>query len=139
MPALGLDEELIALGLANDGTLEVPADADRVGWFAGGGRPGGAGPTVLAGHVDSRTGPAVFFRLTELAAGDRIEVESAGGSSFRYAVTRAEDVPKNTFPTEAIFGSIPGDELRLITCTGVYDRRAGSHRDNRVVYAVAVA
>ena len=115
----------------------MPEDADRVGWFDGGGRPGGGGPTVLAGHVDSRTGPAVFYRLTDLVAGDQVVLTSDDGS-FAYTVTKTEDVPKDQFPTEAVFGSTPGDELRLITCTGTYDRARRSHRDNRVVHAVAV-
>lgn len=135
---LGLDEQLIGLGLAADGTLEVPDDPDRVGWFIGGGRPGGTGPTVLAGHVDSTTGPAVFARLTELRVSDTVVVSSADGRSTRYRVTRAIDVPKAQFPTEAVFGASPTDELRLITCTGVWDRGARSLRDNRVVFAVPV-
>lgn len=136
--ALDLTEELIDLGLSFDGTLEVPADPDRVGWFSGGGRPGGPGPTVLAGHVDSRTGPAVFARLTDLVRGDTVSVTTQDGRRIDYRVTRAEDVPKDTFPTEAVFGSTPGDELRLITCTGDWDRVNRTHLDNRVVWAEAV-
>ncbi len=135
VPVIGIDEKLIDLGLQADGTMEVPADWDRVGWFTGGGRPGGAGPTVIAGHVDSLTGPAVFYRLTELVVGDLIEVTDVEGRILTYAVYRVEDVPKDDFPTAEVFGARPTDELRLITCTGVFDPASARHADNRVVFA----
>lgn len=138
IPAMRLDERVIDLGIADDGTLEVPEDPDRVGWFTGGGRPGGPGPTVFAGHVDSTTGPAVFARLTELRTGDEIAVTAADGVRRVYRVSRTEDVPKDRFPTEQVFGSTPDDQLRLITCTGVWDRQVRSHLENRIVHATAI-
>ena len=137
--ALGLDERLISLGLEADGSLEVPDDPDRVGWFSGGGRPGGPGPTVLAGHVDSETGPAVFSRLVELEPGDTIVVQSEDGPATTYAVERIRRVSQDDFPTADVFGSTPEDELRLITCTGTYDRARGGYEQNLVVFASAVA
>ncbi|SDD78368.1 Sortase family protein [Auraticoccus monumenti] len=134
--SIGLSEALAPTGLAADGSLEVPADPGQVAWFSGGGRPGGAGPTVVLGHVDSTTGPAVFARLTELVPGDVVTVGSDDGASTRYVVDRVQDVPQDRFPTEAVFGATPDDELRLITCTGPYDRVSG-YRDNRVVWASA--
>jgi len=135
IPRLGLAEDLVDLGIAATGELEVPADPARVGWFAGGGRPGGPGPTVLVGHLDSATGPAVFARVPDLVPGDEIRVRSADGGRVVYVVTRVADFPQQGFPTEAVFGSTPTDSLRLITCTGPYDRAAGRYTENRVVYA----
>lgn len=135
IPALGLDEALIDLGIAEDGTMEVPADYDEVGWFTGGGRPGGTGPTVIAAHVDSPTGPAVFQSLRDLAAGDTVEVRDADGRAHTYRVTETADYPKSAFPTARVFGATSRDELRLITCGGIFDRDAGSYVDNHVVYA----
>lgn len=136
IPALGLDEPLIPLGIAADGSMEVPVDYDEVGWFTGGGRPGGTGPTVIAAHVDSPTGPAVFQRLNELVVGDVVEVQDASGTRHSYRVTETADYPKAAFPTARVFGATMQDELRVITCGGVFDREAGSYVDNRVVYAV---
>ncbi|MFF0909931.1 class F sortase [Microbacterium enclense] len=138
IPALGLDEPLIALGIAADGGMEVPVDYDEVGWFTGGGRPGGTGPTVIAAHVDSPTGPAVFQRLKELVVGDVVEVRDATGTLHMYRVTETADYPKAAFPTARVFGATAQDELRVITCGGIFDREAGSYVDNRVVYAVRV-
>lgn len=135
IPGLDLDESLIELGLARDGSMEVPADYDEVGWFTGGGRPGGSGPTVIAAHVDSPTGPAVFQRLDEVAVGDVIQVHDAEGEMHVYRVVETADYPKAAFPTARVFGATARDELRVITCGGVFDRDAGSYLDNRVVFA----
>ena len=139
VPALGLDQQLVDLGIAADGTAEVPADFDRVGWFTGGGRPGARGPTVLMGHVDSTDGPAVFYALRDLVAGDVVEVTVADGSTARYAVSGTSQVPKGEFPTAAVFGATATDVLRLITCTGAFDSGARSYTDNLVVTARRVA
>jgi LPXTG-site transpeptidase (sortase) family protein len=135
VPAIGLAEPLIDLGLQPDGSMEVPTDFDDVGWFTGGGRPGGIGPTVIAGHVDSLAGPAVFSRLTELLEGDTVRVVDAAGRTFDYVVYRVGDYAKADFPTTEVFGALPTDELRLITCTGLFDRSVGHYEDNRVVFA----
>jgi len=139
VPAIGLDAPLIGLDIADDGAMEVPVDADDVGWFTGGGRPGGRGPTVIAAHVDSASGPAVFARLDELVVGDRVDVTTVDGDVVSYAVTEVVDVPKAEFPTTRVFGAQPTDQLRLITCGGVFDRGSGHYDQNRVVFAEPVA
>lgn len=135
-PSIGLDEPLIPLGVAADGAMAVPSDFARAGWFVGGGRPGGRGPTVIAGHVDSLSGPAVFARLRELAVGAGVSVTGVDGSVTDYVVTEVIDFPKAAFPTARVFGALPNDELRLVTCSGYFDRAAASYVDNRVVFAV---
>ena len=133
--AIGLSEPLIDLGLDASGAMEVPVDADDVGWFTGGGRPGGRGPTVVAGHVDSASGPAVFARLDELVVGDEVVLTDVDGGVARYVVSEVVDVPKAEFPTARVFGAQPTDELRLITCGGVFDRGSGHYDQNRVAFA----
>lgn len=133
--SIGLQSGLIDLGLQPDGTMEVPADFDDVGWFAPGGRPGGIGPTVIAAHVDSPTGPAAFFRLREVAVGDVVVVEDADGASHSYTVTDVQTHPKDAFPTAEVFGATAQDELRLITCTGDFDVSLASYRSNLIVFA----
>ncbi|GAA4972265.1 sortase [Pseudonocardia tropica] len=136
IPAIGVDEpELLRLGIADDGTAEVPQDYHRVGWFDRGTAPA---PTVLLGHVDSRDGPAVFIDLRDLAPGDVIEVGRDDGSVDRYAVERTEQTPKDAFPTFAVFGGASPDQLRLVTCAGDFDRGALSYLDNMVVHARAL-
>jgi Sortase domain len=135
IPAIGVSTSLLRLGLEPDGAMEVPGDFGRAGWFAEGPAPGQVGPSVIAGHVDSRTGPAVFYRLRDLRPGDPVLVERADGSRLRFLVERARGFPKTTFPTQDVFGPVPAAELRLITCGGEFDRARGSYRDNLVVFA----
>lgn len=137
--SIDLSEPLIDLGITAEGDMEVPVYYDDVGWFTGGGRPGGHGPTVIAAHVDSTTGPGIFHRLHELGEGDAVEVTDAAGTVFRYAVTEVADYVKADFPTVDVFGATAADELRLITCGGVFDPASATYDENRVVYAERVA
>jgi sortase (surface protein transpeptidase) len=116
----------------------VPQDHSVAGWFREGGRLGWIGPTVLLGHVDSLDGPAVLYRLRDLDVGDLVQVNTAGGTVARCAVQRIEQVPKDEFPTFAVFGATQDDVLRLVTCAGDFDRGARSYEDNLVVHAVRV-
>jgi sortase (surface protein transpeptidase) len=138
IPAIGVRESsLVLLTLQPSGELQVPADFDRVGWFAGGPVPGSPGPAVLAGHVDSRSGPAVFYRLKELRSGDEVTVWRSDGLVVRFTVDSVHRYPKNAFPTDTVYGPTPGVALRLITCGGSFDAARRSYRDNIVVYASA--
>jgi sortase (surface protein transpeptidase) len=138
VPGIGVRSDLVDLRLDDTGALEAPTDFARAGWFVDGPQPGQPGPSVIAGHVDSQDGPAVFFRLHELAEGDEVLVHRADGSTIRFAVTRVEQYAKDAFPTDAVYGPVPGPELRLITCGGEFDADRRSYRDNIVVYATAL-
>jgi hypothetical protein len=94
---------------------------------------------VIVGHVDSRSGPAVFFRLRQLAPGDEIAVDRVDGSTAVFVVQRVERHPKGAFPTDAVYGPTPVAQLRLVTCGGEFDRRSRHYVDNVVVFAGLVA
>jgi len=137
IPKLELSIDLERLSLDDAGVLIPPQDFARPGWYIGSAVPGDIGPAVIAGHVDSRNGPAVFYDLRELTPGDVVEVGREDGSTARFTVLGTEQYPKDEFPTQAVYGPTPDAELRLITCGGVFDRAARSYHDNVVVYAVA--
>ena len=134
-PTIGLDSSLVRLGLAASGTLDVPGDPAVAGWFERSAVPGQRGPAVIAGHVDSEDGPAVFFRLRDLAVGDPVVVVGGDGGETAFRVDAVEQHAKDAFPTAAVYGPAPGPVLRLITCGGAFDRSTGHYRDNVVVYA----
>jgi sortase (surface protein transpeptidase) len=134
---VGVDAEVIPLGLDAAGALEVPADFAQAGWWRSGPEPGERGPAVIVGHVDSRSGPAVFYRLRELVAGDRVTVQRADGTSGEFVVDRVEQHPKSAFPTDAVYGATAAPELRLVTCGGTFDRSTGHYVDNTIVFAHA--
>lgn len=138
IPSIGVDSELITLGLNSDGTLAVPEgpDYDKAAWFDGSPRPGADGPAVIEGHVDSaQNGPSVFYELGALQVGADIQVTREDGTSVTFVVERVEVYPKNAFPTYEVYRSTEGPELRLITCGGDFDSASGSYRDNTVVFA----
>jgi sortase (surface protein transpeptidase) len=135
IPAIGVRAPVVPLGIAADRTLEVPTRFGDTGWWTGGARPGEAGPAIVVGHVDSRTGPAVFYRLRELGAGDAITFLRRDGTRVRFVVRRIAHYPKDRFPTAAVYGATRRATLRLITCSGSFDRASGHYLDNTVVYA----
>jgi hypothetical protein len=135
IPAIGVRSRLVSLGLDAGGALQVPEDFGRAGWYTGGPRPGEQGPAVIAGHVDSRSGPVVFYRLRDLEPGDTVQVRRADGVRLRFTVERAGRYPKAAFPRETVFGAESGQALRLVTCGGGFDAQRRSYRDNLVVEA----
>ena len=136
IPAIGIKKTtLIHLGLTKAGTLQVPATTTVAGWFTGGPRPGAVGSAVIAGHVDSKTGPGIFFWLRALRPGDKVYVGRADGTMAVFTVTRVHKYAKDKFPTDAVYGAVPDPELRLITCGGIFDRSLGSYLSNVVVFA----
>ena len=98
IPAIGVSAAVVRLGLKPDGTLEVPSDFDDTGWYTGGPAPGETGPAVIAGHIDSHRGPAVFYRLRELRPGDEITVGRTDGSSVRFTVDAIAQYPQAGLP-----------------------------------------
>jgi len=135
IPRIGVDAALLALELDPHGVLPPPPTNHETGWWRAGPEPGEAGPAVVVGHVDSREGPAVFFRLRDLDPGDRIAVDRIDGTTAEFTVVRTERYGKDSFPTAEVYGDTPNAQLRLITCGGAFDRRSGHYLDNVVVYA----
>src|SRR5271170_5472245 len=86
IPLIGVQTRLVELGRAADGALQVPSSTAVAGWYTGSPRPGVIGPAIIAGHIDSLTGPAVFYRLSELQVGDRIYVRRADGTTVEFRV-----------------------------------------------------
>ncbi|KOU02530.1 lipoprotein [Streptomyces sp. NRRL F-4711] len=136
IPAIGVDTPVMSLGLASDGTVEVPpvTDDDRAGWYRHSPTPGQVGPSVLLGHVTvGRHGDGVFRHLARLHRGDRIEARLRDGASAGFTVTAVRTVAKADFPTDDVYGDVAGPELRLITCGGPRDGE--EYRDNVIVFA----
>jgi hypothetical protein len=138
IPVIGVATRLIALGLTPAGALQVPPTATVAGWYAGSPPPGAIGPAVIVGHIDSVSGPGVFFRLSELRYGDRVYVRRADGTTAEFRVTAVRSYLKDRFPTEAVYGPTPDAELRLITCGGTFDPATGHYLSNVVVSAAEV-
>jgi Sortase domain len=136
VPRLGISSSLQRLHLLKNGQLQSPTAWMEAGWYADGTRPGDVGPSVIAGHVDSTLGPAVFYRLRETRVGDKILVTEIGGKVLTFVVSQVRSYPKDKFPTDTVYGPTALPELRLVTCTGEFDYVHHNYLDNLVVFAV---
>jgi hypothetical protein len=141
IPSIGVHTStFVDLGRARDGSIEVPQNFAAAGFYTPGPSPGQFGPAVIAGHVDSHQGPAVFYRLGALKAGAAISVGRRDGSTARFVVDRVAAYPKAKFPTTEVYGNTTSRaELRLITCGGSFDDRSGHYVDNVVAFAHLVS
>jgi LPXTG-site transpeptidase (sortase) family protein len=138
IPVIGVKTNLITLGLAAGGAMQVPSSTMVAGWFTGSPRPGAIGSSIIVGHVDSTNGPGIFYRLPELKRGDDVYVKRADGTTAEFRVTEVQEYPKDHFPTDTVYGPTPDAELRLITCGGAFDPATHHYLSNIIVYATQV-
>jgi hypothetical protein len=142
IPEIGVRSPLLRLGLNPDGSIQVPdvsTSADEAAWYKNSVTPGQIGTAVIEGHVDSRVGPAVFFRLGALHPGDHIDVTLADGMTGVFRVTGVREYTKNDFPTEMIYGPTNYASLRVVTCGGTFDYASGHYLSSVVVFASLVS
>lgn len=134
IPALKINQRLVGLRVRADRQLEVPADYRDIGWWSTGPVAGDPGAAVVVGHVDSLTGPAVFYRLSSLTKGAAIAVRRADGTTVKFAVVKVQSFSKRHFPDKLVYRTKGKSSLHLVTCGGSYDHTTG-YRDNVVVFA----
>lgn len=137
IPKIGAHSSLVPLGLNPDNTIQVPPVTTplQAGWYTYAPTPGEIGPAVVLGHVDGNHQKGIFFRLKELAPGDRVSIGRKDGTTAKFEVTKVHQVPKKDFESEGVYNDTADAELRLITCGGIFDRSAHNYVDNIVVYA----
>ncbi|MHA6629552.1 class F sortase [Pseudonocardia sichuanensis] len=135
IPAIGVDAPVVPLDVDAHGALPAPRQDGAAGWWRAGPEPGERGAAVVAGHVDSHSGPAVFFHLRALHPDAEVFVDRSDGRTAQFAVRRIESHGKDAFPTHSVYGPTPRSELRIITCGGVFDRAERHYRDNVIVFA----
>jgi hypothetical protein len=138
IPAIGVNSELLHLGVNADGMIQVPSLYTRAGeaaWYKYSATPGQIGASVIEGHLDSYQGPAVFFRLGALRPGDSVDVTLADGITAVFRVTGVRRYTKSNFPAKTIYGATDYAALRLITCGGAFDYATGHYLSSTVVFA----
>jgi sortase (surface protein transpeptidase) len=131
--ALDIDAPIVALGVAANGEMDVPADAGTAAWYEHGPSPGQDGSAVLAAHVDYNGRRGVFFNLSDLQAGATVTVEFADGPQRRFTVVDGASIAKAALPIDQLFRRDGEPALTLITCGGDFDPATRSYRSNVVV------
>ncbi|RCW77281.1 class F sortase [Saliterribacillus persicus] len=134
IPRIQLDAPVVPTGLNEEAQMEVPDNGEEVAWFEPGAKPGEVGNTVLAGHVDDYTGPAVFFYLKDLVAGDKIEITGEDGKVFVYVVKKTQSYLTDEAPVNEVFGESNGQHLNVVSCTGLYNKELATHEERLVIY-----
>jgi sortase (surface protein transpeptidase) len=116
--------------------MDVPKNYDDTAWYQLGPRPGEQGNAAIAGHVDSKTGKAVFWDLHTLKAGDEIFVTGDDGVERRFVVSGVQSYGRTDAPLQQIFGPTNERHLNIITCdsSSNFDRSKGEYAANIVVY-----
>jgi sortase (surface protein transpeptidase) len=139
IPAMGVSVSLSKLGLNADKSPEVPTKYQEPGWFKLGPAPGMMGSAVILGHVDDKQGPAVFYKLGTLKAGDTVDVSLANGSIAHFAVKSVETFLKAQFPSQKVYGPHGVRGLQLVTCGGDFDKASGHYLSNVVAFTSLVS
>jgi sortase (surface protein transpeptidase) len=135
IPIIGISTSLTQIGKNKNGTMEVPKSYQKAGWYKYSPTPGEQGPAIIAGHVDSFKGPAVFWRLSQLTPGQVIEIKRADGQMVKFKVSKVKQYNQDNFATDEVYGDIDHPGLRLITCGGRFSLAKGNYSHNTVVYA----
>jgi hypothetical protein len=141
IPAIHVRAPVSPVGLAADGSIDAPPlqRHDEAGWYDGGPTPGEFGPAIIVGHVDTRTGPSVFYDLRRLHPGATIDVTRRDGRVAVFRVESVEQFGKDGLPVDRIYGDFSRPGLRLITCGGRWVSGVRAYADNIVVFATLTA
>jgi len=136
VPSLKIDAPIVGLRLGPDRQLGTPPlDKPKlVGWYKDGPTPGEKGTAIAVGHRDTKTGPAVFAALAQVARGSHIEARRVDGRTAVYTVDRVKVFDKAGFPDKEVYGPSRRPELRVLTCGGLFNRSTG-YTSNVVVFA----
>ncbi|WP_030282604.1 class F sortase [Streptomyces catenulae] len=137
IPQIGVDAPFTPLSLGPTGQLNAPPpnNSNLAGWYKDGATPGENGAAIVAGHVDTKTGPAVFLELDSLKKGNTIDITRADKSVATFTVDNVETFSKAQFPSDRVYNDTANPQLRVITCGGAYDKAAKDYTDNVVVFA----
>ena len=138
IPKIGAESTVFPIGLTPTGELAVPQpgpNLDKAAWFEQSPTPGQPGPSIIEGHVDTESGPSVFYRLGELRPGDEVLVRRQDGTRLTFTVHGVRNVSKSTFPTRLVYGGddLTTPQLRQITCSD-FDPTVGHHLGNQIIF-----
>ena len=134
IPAIGVDAAIESVGQTSAGAMDVPRNVKNVAWYNLGAVPGTPGNSVISGHYDDTKGPAVFYKLGKLKAGDRVVVVGGDQVERTFAVISVETHPYNKSPITRIFGFDLETDLNLITCGGRFNKATRNYSQRTVVY-----
>lgn len=123
------------VGTDSKGNMDVPKDVNNVAWYNLGYYPGEAGNAVVADHLDSANGPAIFAKLATLIPGDTITITTNTNKHYVYKVSGKAVYPYDKMPIDQVFGTSSMAQLNLITCSGTFIRTKKTYSNRIVVFS----
>lgn len=133
--SIGVQASVEAVALKKPADMKAPYKWGDVAWYSRGPRPGDTGRAQIYGHLDSLCCPAVFWKLKDLTAGDRVSVQYGNGQSVTFKVRWNRVYPDGALPKRFMYARTTERGLLLITCTGVFHRDGTGYDHRQVVYA----
>jgi hypothetical protein len=98
-------------------------------------KPGGTGTSVVVGHVDTTSGPAVFWNLAVVRPGAEVDVTRLDSRTAIFTADPVQEYPKTGLPAAQVYGPSPGAQLREVTCGDAFDRKRREYTGNVVLFA----
>lgn len=132
IPEINVDSAVEYVGLAPDGTMDIPKSPDNVAWFELGPRPGENGSAVIAGHYGGKV--SAFDNLYKLRKGDKIYVEDDKGVIIPFVVRESRRYDPEADASDVFSPSDGKSHLNLITCEGVWNKVSESYPKRLVVF-----
>jgi hypothetical protein len=136
IPSVQPNRPLLGLGMDGKGTAELPPFSlpRTAGWLRDSASPGGTGTSVVVGHVDTTSGPAVFWNLAAVRPGAEVDVTRLDSRTAIFTVDPVQECPKTGFPAAQVYGPSPGAQLREVTYGGAFDRNRREYTGNVVLF-----
>jgi sortase (surface protein transpeptidase) len=139
IPSLGISVPVTQLGLNSNGSVVVPTSFHIPGWYKDGYAPGQKGSAAILGHVDSTSGPGVFYRIVNMKVGQIVQVTLADHVRLKFKVIGLRQYTKANFPERLVYGPSTFSALDLVTCGGVFDATTHHYLSNIVVFTALAA
>jgi hypothetical protein len=135
IPSLGIDGEVVPVGIDKDGNMGVPPAPSKAGWYRLGPILGHAGDAVLDCHnVWYGNTPALCYNLHDIAPRADIYTIGADGTLGHWRVEGIDRVPYSTAPA-GLFDSTGSPRLSIITCDGIWDATHQTFAERVIVHA----
>ena len=137
IPKIDVDSAVEYVGLASDGSMDVPKRPENVAWYQPGVRPGDIGSAVIAGHFGFwKNGEgSVFDELNKLKRGDLIYIHDEKGEIITFVVRELKIFEDNEDAASVFISNDNKAHLNLITCQGNWDKVTQSYPKRLVVFA----
>lgn len=135
IPKINVDAAIESVGLTPKGAMDVPKDPKNAAWYNLGPRPGETGSAAISGHINWWYGATgVFANLYKLKPGDKITVQDDQGATVSFVVRATRKYNASADATNVFISNDGKAHLNLITCSGVWNKRAQQYSQRLVVF-----